>query len=1061
MSGSVSTAANSLEQLIEEFAVKIEAGEAPAVEEFAATHPEHAEQLRRVLPTMLVLAELGRSAASGQAGTSAASDGGPSGMLGDFRIVREVGRGGMGVVYEAAQVSLRRRVALKVLPFAATMDPRQLQRFHNEARAAACLHHTNIVPVYGVGCERGIHFYAMQFIDGHSLAALLEQQREGGSASSDQPPTAYAEPPSPADVAAKTIAPAPASTTRAPRDAASFRRIAEWGIQTAEALDCAHQLGIVHRDIKPANLMIDGTGRLWVTDFGLAQVQSDTRLTLTGDLVGTLRYMSPEQALAKRVVIDHRTDIYSLGATLYELLTLQPPVTGEDRQELLHQIAFEEPVAPRRLVKGIPAELETIVLKAMEKKSSERYATAQEIANDLRRWLEDKPIQARRPTLAKRLTKWTRRHKAVVSISSGVVAAALMVLLLGLLWHAEREHKLRQDAVMQRNEARRAVDKMYTQVAERLLEDEPQQTKLQREFLEEALRFYQQLARDVDDDPASQFDVAVAYRRMGTLHDKLGKWKEAEQDYGRAIAMLEQFVEQIPARAEYRRELAEGYRDLAAMLVEIGRFDDSEALTRKAMRIIEQLVAEFPDEPDYQRSLAATYGNLGTMLSGLKGSRVRIGEAEKACLQSLRLWEQLARAFPNSPNDRHGMGNNLSLMALMRMNQGDQKGARPLIQRAIEEQEAARKLRPRHPSYRESLRNHLAILADLLARSGEAEEALKVARRAVDVQQKLAADWPDVHVFQRNLADAYHDLAKLLIDRNPQEAESVVLQAVAIQEQLVRDNPEVASYRPLLLHMLYTLGKALENQGKFADSAAAVQKAIDLKPDQPEFHVTLGNLLVAQGQLDEAIAAYREAIRLRKDYANALTYVARAKELMQVRDRLPAVLQGKDQPKDASEHLAFADFCQKPFRQQYAAATRFYAAAFAAQPKLADDLDAQPRYNAACAAALAGCGQGKDADQSDAKERTRLRRQALEWLRADLAVYRQLLEKEPDKAPLVRGQMQHWQQDKDFTGVRGTAALDKLPEAERPDWQKLWADVAEMLARTENKAPAKQKSATK
>src|SRR5262249_1133129 len=158
-----------------------------------------------------------------------------------------------------------------------------------------------------------------------------------------------------------------AATARAPRDAASFRRIAEWGIQAAEALDCAHQVGIIHRDIKPANLMVDGSGRLWVTDFGLAQVQSDTRLTMTADLAGTRRYMSPEQRLAKRVVIDHRCDIYSLGATLYELLTLQPPVTGDDRQELLRQIAFEEPAALRRLDRRIPAELETIVLKAMEK----------------------------------------------------------------------------------------------------------------------------------------------------------------------------------------------------------------------------------------------------------------------------------------------------------------------------------------------------------------------------------------------------------------------------------------------------------------------------------------------------------------------------------------------------------------------------------------------------------------------------------------------------------------------------------------------------------------------
>src|SRR5206468_304983 len=180
-------------------------------------------------------------------------------------------------------------------------------------------------------------------------------------------------------------------------DATYFRAIAELGIQAAEALDCAHQHGILHRDVKPANLMVEiepaargepealAPGlRLWITDFGLAQVQSDTRMTMTGDLVGTLRYMSPEQALAKRVVVDHRTDVYSLGATLYELLTLQPAYRGNDRQELMRQIAFEEPRPPRRLKKAIPAELETIVLKAMEKNPVERYATAKDLADDLR-----------------------------------------------------------------------------------------------------------------------------------------------------------------------------------------------------------------------------------------------------------------------------------------------------------------------------------------------------------------------------------------------------------------------------------------------------------------------------------------------------------------------------------------------------------------------------------------------------------------------------------------------------------------------------------------------------
>jgi eukaryotic-like serine/threonine-protein kinase len=168
---------------------------------------------------------------------------------------------------------------------------------------------------------------------------------------------------------------------------------------------------------------VDVTGRLWVTDFGLAQVQSDARLTATGDMVGTSRYMSPEPALAKRVVVDHRSDVYSLGATMYELLTLQPAFSGTDRQELPRQIAFEEPKPLRRLNKAIPAELETIVPKAMENNPSDRYESAKELAEDLGRLLEDRPIQAKRPTVVQRLAKWARRHQAVV-LATGHLATA-------------------------------------------------------------------------------------------------------------------------------------------------------------------------------------------------------------------------------------------------------------------------------------------------------------------------------------------------------------------------------------------------------------------------------------------------------------------------------------------------------------------------------------------------------------------------------------------------------------------------------------------------------------
>jgi serine/threonine protein kinase len=561
--------------LVREYLTELEAGRRPDRRAFAARHPDLAEALASCLDGLELMhgatALLG--AVSGAVPTGL-PESYPANPLGDFRIVREIGRGGMGVVYEAVQLSLGRRVALKVLPFAAAFDARHLQRFKNEAQAAAQLHHQNIVPVYFVGCERGVHFYAMQLIEGQSVAALiraLRQAEERGTRTQAEPR------PLSSDANSLTSCEAVLSTQRSGNAPAFYRRVAELGVQAAEALEHAHEFGVIHRDVKPANLLLDGRGRLWVTDFGLAQFRSDAELTNTGDIVGTLRYMSPEQAAGRRVLLDHRTDVYSLGATLYEMLTLEPIFPGENRQVLLQQILNDEPRAPRSVAPALPAELETIVLKAVSKNPVERYGSARELADDLQRFLQDKPILARRPRLHERARKWARRHPSVVGAALVLLAFGVVGLLVNN-WMVSRERartaaayereRLRAEEAEKRfQQARNAVD-LLIQICEQDLVDRPGSEGLRRRLLEAVLVYYQDFIEQRRDDPGDRADLSATQERVKKILADLAALQGAGQLYLLNDAGV---LDDLHADDDQRGRLAEFFRHQGERGMEVFR----------------------------------------------------------------------------------------------------------------------------------------------------------------------------------------------------------------------------------------------------------------------------------------------------------------------------------------------------------------------------------------------------------------------------------------------------------------------------------------------------------
>ncbi len=373
--------ATELVRVLDQYLAELQAGQAPDKVKLLAEHPELAVQLEQCLSGIEFVHRAAKPA------------GGVPTQLGDFRIIREVGHGGMGVVYEAEQISLKGKVALKVLRFGATADPEVMQRFQREAETVAHLHHTNIVPIHAVGCEQGVNYYAMQFIEGHSLAEKVGE-RHG-------PPV--------------------------PRN---FREIAGWALQAAEALAHAHQRGVIHRDIKPSNLILDPEGTVWLTDFGLAKRADEVTMTAAGVLMGTPRYMSPEQAASAKQPIDHRTDIYSLGATLYELATGKPVFDSQTPQGVITQILNTEPVSPRLIQGQMPRDLETIILKCLAKEPHKRYQQARDLADDLRSYLENRAIKARRPSLAERTMRWAKKQRASAVIA-GVAAVVAVVLMVG------------------------------------------------------------------------------------------------------------------------------------------------------------------------------------------------------------------------------------------------------------------------------------------------------------------------------------------------------------------------------------------------------------------------------------------------------------------------------------------------------------------------------------------------------------------------------------------------------------------------------------------------------
>jgi serine/threonine protein kinase/tetratricopeptide (TPR) repeat protein len=994
---------------VEEYVSALEAGEHPNRAAFLARHADVGSVLAGCLEGLQFMRaarpELDESGTA-QADPAAAAP------LGDFRIIREVGRGGMGIVYEAEQLSLGRRVALKVLPFAATLDHKQIQRFKNEAAAAGQLHHNHIVAVHFVGCERGVHFYAMQFIDGQSLAEVISDLRLKNADLRKAEPAASA-------TLKSTINNQKSSTLPTVPTKAYFHAIARLGIDAALALEHAHELGVVHRDIKPSNLMLDSRGHLWVTDFGLAQIQGDNKLTMTGDLLGTLRYMSPEQALAKRVIVDQRTDVYSLGATLYELMTLQPVFAGADRQELLRQIAFEEPKQPRRLNKTIPAELETIVLKALEKNPAERFATAKELADDLERFAKDEPIRARRPSLARRVRGWARRHKLLVT---GAAVFCLTAIVLG------------GAAILSREQQRAIQQAEMANAATLSLEEADRWEKVGR--WPEALAAATRAVNFLGDDNGNaelraralkrrdiialfvhideiRMEMAVAGGDGGptdlALGDKL--YATAFREYGLDLDKLEpeEAARQLPAGA-LREELAGALDDWAVLRRTIRRraklADD-----RPWQRILD--TARIAD-PHPVRNRAR---DLWTQYDAAASKEMRTLPQENLNTRSFRMFQQVGgslfffREFQRRrPDDfwiNYGLGSNLTFT-----------NAPTQMDEASGYLRVALALRPDHP-------NVLAYLGKSLLNGSRPDQTLDEGVVLLESAIKLK---PDLGIAYDLLGDGLSKNGKL------ERAAAVYREAVHANIDAFRKYPDYIKLGQVLLRL-----NLLDRAG------AAYSEAIAFDGKKANGYLGMGAVMRRKGMFAESNLFYRTGLeRMAPKDSGRSTQEGLIKQnlfFLDMERRLPSILAGQETA-SVDDLLEVAVW--------WVDLERFATAAFVYQKALvADDpgksLLPGHRYEAAFAAVQGGCGQGTDSKSFTDEQRGQLRTQALARIKADLDLVPALGRSgNVGKKREAVERMAPWVEDRRLKFVRDPDALNRLPEEEAQSWRQLWASLPKL-----------------
>ena len=808
-----------------------------------------------------------------------------------YELLKELGRGGMGVVYKARHLKLNRIVALKMILSGGRAGRAEMARFNAEAQAVAQLQHPNIVQVFEFGESAGQPFFSLEFVEGGTL--------EDKAGYDPQPPIQAV-------------------------------RVVE---QLAEAMDLAHRRGILHRDLKPANVLMEGASAApldqcvpKITDFGLAKrIESgNSSQTRDGSVMGTPSYMPPEQAEGRIKELGPPADVYALGAILYHLITGRPPFRGSTVMDTLNQVINNEPVPPVQMQPGLPRDVQIICLKCLEKDPGKRYAAAGELAADLRRFLENKPILARATPAWERAWKWMRRHPTRAGLI-GVSAAAIAILTIGGYLFALREQRrateaneLRQKAednaeradknaeradktaaaeakarveadeqrflaVESLKQSREAVD-FITQLGQERLARVPQMELLRREILETSLAFNQRFVKTHGHDPALVRECGVALLRAGEIHELLGRDDKAEEAYLAAPKLFDELLKASPGNPDYRRNLAATWNDLAILRQKRGKPQEAEDAFYQAIQLKTALAQQFDGEADWQRELASSYDARGNLYQSLK----RPDDAEKDYREALRLLQSLPARTGAVVDSLALARTDLNFGAFLLTQKP--KEAEPFLKAAERLLLDFQQRSADDPRWRVTLAlvyRNLAILHHT-QRPLEVDQVAAEYEKARALHEELARLFANVPEYRQELVKTCMNLAKLWLDTNrPRDLDKVCRQAVPLLRDLVKEFPEESIYQHLLGRgynfwaiAQFQLTQDADAEKSWRDGIAVQERLRDTYPERPEYwqdliesRTNFARCLAAVSPTNEAEKAVEQLVALHEDRVKAFPTV--------------------------------------------------------------------------------------------------------------------------------------------------------------------------------------------